>query len=63
MTKSWMKSKNITFVEHKIGHNGFTKEMLLEAIPDARTVPQIIIDGTLIGGWSDFILTEFYASH
>ncbi len=62
MAKNWFKSKNLEFTEHKIGTNGFTKENLLEAVPTARTVPQIIIDGKLIGGWDDLRKSEFYAS-
>jgi glutaredoxin 3 len=62
MAKNWFKSKNLTYTEHKIGTNGFTRENLLEAIPTARTVPQIIIDGKLIGGWDDLRKSEFYAS-
>lgn len=50
--KALLKSKNIEFEERKIG-DGFTKEELLEAVPTARTVPQIIIDGKLIGGFTD----------
>lgn len=62
MAKNWFKSKNLTYTEHKIGTNGFTKENLLEAVPTARTVPQIIIDGKLIGGWDDLRKSEFYAN-
>jgi len=62
MAKNWFKSKNLEFTEHKIGTNGFTKENLLEAVPTARTVPQIIIDGKLIGGWDDLRKSEFYAN-
>jgi glutaredoxin len=62
MAKNWFKSKSMTYTEHKIGTNGFTKENLLEAVPTARTVPQIIIDGKLIGGWDDLRKSEFYAS-
>jgi glutaredoxin len=50
--KALLKAKNIEFEERKIG-DGFTKEELLEAVPNARTVPQIIIDGKLIGGFTD----------
>ena len=57
-----MKSKNIAFTEHKIGTNGFTRENLLEAVPTARTVPQIIIDGELVGGWDDLRKSEFYVN-
>ena len=50
--KALLKSKNIEFEERKIG-DGYTKEELLESVPTARTVPQIIIDGKLIGGFTD----------
>lgn len=50
--KALLKSRNIEFEERKIG-DGYTKEELLEAVPTARTVPQIIIDGKLIGGFTD----------
>lgn len=62
MAKNWFKSKNLEYTEHKIGTNGFTKENLLEAVPTARTVPQIVIDGKLIGGWDDLRKSEFYAN-
>jgi glutaredoxin len=62
MAKNWFKSKNITYTEHKIGTNGFTRENLLEAVPTARTVPQIVIDGKLVGGWDDLRKSEFYAT-
>jgi glutaredoxin len=44
--------KGIEFEEKKIG-DGFTKEELLEAVPNARTVPQIFIDEQLIGGFTE----------
>lgn len=50
--KALLKSKNISFEERKIG-DGFTKEELLEAVPNARTVPQIFLDGKLIGGFNE----------
>jgi glutaredoxin len=45
-------SKGIEFVEKKIGE-GNTKEDLLEAVPTARTVPQIFLDGELVGGFNE----------
>jgi glutaredoxin len=62
MAKNWFKSKDLAFTEHKIGTNGFTRENLLEAIPNARTVPQIVIDGVVIGGWDDLRKSELYVS-
>ena len=50
--KALLKMKGIQFEEKKIG-DGYTKEELLEAVPTARTVPQIFIDETLIGGFTE----------
>jgi glutaredoxin len=50
--KSLLKQKGIEFEERKIG-DGYTKEELLEVVPNARTVPQIFIDGELIGGFEE----------
>jgi glutaredoxin len=50
--KSLLKMKGIEFEEKKIGH-GFTREDLLEAVPAARTVPQIFLDEELIGGFTE----------
>jgi glutaredoxin 3 len=60
--KAWLNSKQLTYTEHRVGVDGFTREDLLAAVPTARTVPQIIIDGKLIGGWDDLRASEFYAS-
>ena len=48
MAKSLLKSKEIAFEERVIGLN-WSREQLLEEIPQARTVPQIILNGELIG--------------
>lgn len=50
--KALLKQKGIEIEERKIGH-GYTREDLLEAVPDARTVPQIFLDGNLIGGFTE----------
>jgi glutaredoxin 3 len=50
--KALLKSKGIEFEERKIGE-GFTKEDLLEAVPNARTVPQIFLNNNLIGGFTE----------
>ena len=41
----------IAYEERKIG-DGYTREDLLEAVPSARTVPQIFLDDELIGGYT-----------
>ena len=50
--KSLLKMKGIEFEEKKVGH-GYTKEDLLEAVPTARAVPQIFLDGELVGGFQE----------
>ena len=52
MAKNLLEQRGIAFEERKIG-DGYTREDLLENIPTARTVPQIIIDGEVIGGYND----------
>jgi glutaredoxin len=50
--KALLTQKGIKFEEKKIG-DGYTREELLEAVPTARTVPQIFLDGKLIGGFTE----------
>lgn len=50
--KALLIQKRIQFEERKIG-DGWTKEDLLEAVPTARTVPQIFLDGELVGGFQE----------
>lgn len=33
----------------------YTREELLETFPNVRTVPQIIVNGTKIGGYSELV--------
>lgn len=50
--KALLAQKGINFEERKIG-NGWTKEDLLEAVPSARTVPQIFLNNELVGGFTE----------
>jgi glutaredoxin 3 len=50
--KALLTSKDIEFEERKIGE-GYTKEDLLEAVPAARSVPQIFIDDQYVGGMGE----------
>jgi glutaredoxin len=52
MAKSLLKQHNIPFEERKIG-DGYTREELLEAVPTARTVPQIFLNDELVGGYTE----------
>ena len=59
MAKNLLKSKGIQFEEKVVGVN-FTREELLEAVPNAKTVPQVVLDGKLIGSYED--LKKHFAS-
>lgn len=50
--KALLSLKGIKFEEKKIG-DGYTKEDLMEQVPNARTVPQIFLDDKLIGGFTE----------
>lgn len=50
--KKLLEMKGIEFEERKIG-DGWTKEELLEAVPTARTVPQIFLDEEYVGGFTE----------
>jgi glutaredoxin len=51
--KALLKMKGIEFEERKIGYDGWDKDDLLEAVPNARTVPQIFLNEELIGGFQE----------
>ena len=50
--RALLTQRGIEFEERKIG-DGYTREDLLEAVPTARTVPQIFLDEVLIGGFTE----------
>jgi len=41
--------------EYKVLNVDYTKDELLETFPGARSVPQIKVNGSAVGGYSDFI--------
>jgi glutaredoxin len=49
--KALLEQQGIDYEEKKIGVD-YTREQLLEAVPAARTVPQIFLDGELVGGFT-----------
>jgi len=57
MAKRELTKRSIEFEERKIG-DGWTKEQLLEEVPNARTIPQIVIDGKVIGGYTELMKSE-----
>jgi len=50
--KSLLESQNIEFEERNVSQD-WTREQLLEAVPNARTVPQVFLDGELVGGFTE----------
>ena len=50
--KALLTMKGIEYEERKVGDD-YTKEQLIEAVPGARSVPQILIDDKLIGGFTE----------
>jgi glutaredoxin len=50
--KNLLKSKNIEFEERNI-EKDWSKEQLIEAVPNARTLPQIFLDDQLVGGFTE----------
>ncbi len=56
MAKLFLSAKNIDFEYREIGEGKqYTKEDLMKAVPDARSVPQIFHDGVHIGGYKELI--------
>ena len=50
--KALLESRGIEYEERNVSQN-WTREQLLEAVPNARTVPQIFLDEELVGGFDD----------
>lgn len=50
--KALLAQKGIEYEERKIGE-GYSREDLLESVPNARTVPQIFLNGKLVGGFTE----------
>jgi len=50
--KALLTAKGIEYEERKLGSE-WTKEQLLEAVPNARSVPQIFLDDEHVGGFTE----------
>ena len=48
--KRLLDQHGIQIEERMLGINGYTKKDLIELVPQARSVPQIFVDGEYIGG-------------
>ena len=50
--KALLEARGIEYEERNVSQD-WTREQLLEAVPDARTLPQIFLDDQHIGGFTD----------
>jgi glutaredoxin len=50
--KALLESRGIKFEERNVSQD-WTKEQLLAAVPNARTLPQIFLDDNYIGGFTE----------
>jgi glutaredoxin 3 len=50
--KALLEARGIEFEERNVSKD-WTREQLLEAVPNARTLPQIFLDDQHIGGFTD----------
>ena len=50
--KALLESRGIEYEERNVSQD-WTREQLLEAVPNARTVPQIFLDEELVGGFNE----------
>ena len=57
MAESLLKNKGVDIDERKIGF-GWNREQLFDAVPNAKTLPQIFLDGKYIGGYTE--LKKYY---
>jgi glutaredoxin len=51
--KALLKQKGIEYEERNITDGIWTKEQLLEAVPNARAVPPVFLNSELIGGFNE----------
>jgi glutaredoxin 3 len=51
--KNLLQLKGIQYEERNITQGTWTREQLLESVPNARTLPQIFLDNKLVGGFNE----------
>lgn len=59
--KELLDGSGIKYEERNLSGGEWTKAQLLEDVPDARTVPQIFLDGNYVGGYRE--LCQYYEDH
>lgn len=55
MAKRLLKTKGVDYEERNITGGTWTKEDLLQANPNARTLPQIFFGDNCIGGYNELV--------
>lgn len=61
LAKTMLKEKGIRFEERNISTIEWTKQDLLNQVPNAKTVPQIFLYGEYIGGYQE--LKRYFQNH
>jgi glutaredoxin 3 len=56
--KALLEAKGVAFEEYAVTMGGPKKAEMLERVPGAMTVPQILIDGQIVGGCDDLFALE-----
>lgn len=51
--KSLLDGKGVSYEEYDVTMGGPKKAEMVERVPGARTVPQVIVDGQPLGGFDD----------
>jgi glutaredoxin 3 len=51
--KSLLDGKGVSYEEYDVTMGGPKKAEMVERVPGARTVPQVIVDGQALGGFDD----------
>ena len=59
--KRMLEAKGIRYEERNLSNGSWNREQLLEAAPDARTVPQIWLHGEYVGGCNE--LEQYFEDH
>lgn len=53
MAKQLCERRGVGYEERNLSAGNWRKEDLLELVPNARTLPQIFIDGEWVGGYQE----------
>ena len=56
--KALLDRKGVAYAEHDVTMGGEKRAEMLQRVPGASTVPQVLIDGTPVGGSDDIHLLD-----